>query len=306
MENIKRVLVAVDMSVIDETLVRYVALLSNYVDLDKVYFINVLKSLELPEKIAKKYPNLLAPVDEATKKNIQFTIDQEAGNQLKTEYEIDVVEGNRAETILKWARIKEIDLIVLGNKSGTEGEGILSSKILKLAPCSVAMIPEVLPEGMNKIVAPIDFSSASKLAMASAISFARKSPELHITALNIYEVPSGYSYSGKTYEEFAEIMRQNAEESYEDFISQFDTSGITIKPRFELNENGSIAKKIYNVAINERASVIIIGSRGRTQAAAVLVGSIAEKLVRVNSQIPTIVVKQKRHNMDFLEALMEV
>ncbi len=306
MEQIKRVLVAVDMSVIDETLVRYVALLSNYFDLDKVYFINVLKSLELPEKLLKKYPDLLAPVDEATKKNIQFTIDQEAGNQLKTEYEINVVEGNRAETILKWARIKAVDLIVLGNKSGTDGEGILSSKVLKLAPCSVAMIPEVLPQGMNKIVVPVDFSSTSKLAMASAISLAKKDPELSITALNVYEVPSGYSFSGKSYDEFAAIMRQNAEESYEEFICQFDTGGINIKSRFELAEDGNIAKKIYSVAINERANAIVIGSRGRTQVAAVLVGSIAEKLVRVNFQIPMIVVKQKQHNMDFLEALMEM
>ena len=306
MVNLKRVLVAFDKSVIDETLVRYVTMLSNYTEIDKIYFINVVKSLELPEKIAKKYPELLAPVDEAVKKDIRFLIDQEAGNQLKVEYEIDVVEGNRAETILKWAKVKEIDLIVMGKKSGTEGEGFLSNKILKLAPCSVAMVPEVLPMNFKKILVPIDFSEASKLAMESALDIARRVPELEITVTHIYEVPSGYSVSGKSYEEFAEIMLKNAEESYNEFIKQFDIKGVRVTTRFELNEESSIAKKIYYVAVNETVSAIVIGSKGRTQAAAVIVGSIAEKVVAINSQIPTIVVKQKSHNMGFLEALLEL
>ena len=56
MEEIKRVLVAVDLTEMDETLVRYIARLSNEIDLDKIYFFNVMKNMELPDKIAEKYP----------------------------------------------------------------------------------------------------------------------------------------------------------------------------------------------------------------------------------------------------------
>lgn len=306
MEDIKRVLVALDLTEMDETLVRYIARLSNEIDLDKIYFLNVMKNLELPEKIAEKYPDLIAPMDEATKKEIQYTIDEEAGNQLKGDIEIKVTDGNRAEQILKWAKIKEVDLIVLGRKSGLDGQGIVSGKVVKLAPCSVVFVPEVLPETLQNLVIPIDYSSTSKLAFEFALNMAKKIAGLKLTCLNVYNVPSGYHYSGKSYEEFEEIMKQNAKESFSEFISNFDTKGITIESNFKLDKHNDIAKTIYKFALKNKASAIAVGSKGRTQVAAVLLGSIAEKLINLNSQIPTIVVKQRRHNMDFLEALMEI
>ena len=306
MEEIKRVLVAVDLTEMDETLVQYVAMLSNHMSLDKIYFFNVLKNLELPDAIVKKYPDLVAPLDEATTNDIQYTIDEASGNQLKANYEITITEGNRAEQILKWARIKEVDLIVLGRKSGLEGEGIVSGKVIKLAPCSVIMVPEVLPQSLKKIVIPIDFSVASKLAFEFSLNLYSSIPGLKITCLNIYDVPSGYSISGKSYEEFAEIMKHNAKESFDEFLSKYDTKGTEIETKFELDENGHIAKKIYQFSVKEKASAIVMGSKGRTQAAAVLIGSIAEKLIKLNAQLPLIVVKERRHNMDFLEALLKI
>ena len=306
MEDIKRVLVALDLTEMDEPLVRYIARLSNEIDLDKIYFFNVMKNMELPDKIAEKYPDLVAPMDEATANDIQFTIDEEAGNQLKGDYEIKVTDGNRAEKILKWAKIKEVDLIVMGRKSGLEGQGIVSGKVVKLAPCSVIFVPEVLPETLRNLVVPIDYSSTSKLAFEFSLNIAKKIEGLKLTCLNVYNVPSGYHYSGKSYEEFVEIMKQNAEESFNEFIADFDTKGVHVDPKFELDEYNDVAKKIYQFALKNKASAIAVGSKGRTQAAAILLGSIAEKLIRMNAQIPTIVVKQSRHNMDFLEALLKI
>jgi len=306
MEDVKRVLVALDLTEMDETLIRYIARLSNEIDLDKIYFFNVMKNLELPEKIAEKYPDLVAPMDEATINEIQYTIDEEAGNQLKGDYEIKVTDGNRAEKILKWAKIKEVDLIVMGRKSGLDGQGIVSGKVVKLAPCSVVFVPEVLPETLRNLVVPIDYSSTSKLAFEFSLNIAKKISGLKLTCLNVYNVPSGYHYSGKSYEEFEEIMKQNAEESFSEFISNFDTKGITVEPNFKLDDHRDIAKTIYTFALKNKASAIAVGSQGRTQVAAVLLGSIAEKLINLNSQIPTIVVKQRRHNMDFLEALLKI
>lgn len=306
MDTIKRVLVAMDLTEMDENLVRYIARLSNEIEIEKVYFFNVIKSLEIPDKIIEKYPDLVAPMDEATAQGIKYTIDEEAGNQLKANYEIKVVDGNVAEQILKWAKVKEVDLIVMGRKSGLEGEGIASGKVVRLAPCSVILVPEVLPEQLQKLVVPIDYSSASKLSLEFALMIASNIPDLKITCLNIYEVPSGYHKSGKSYQEFAEIMRGNAEESFQDFIKDFNTKSVNLEARFELNDHESIAKKIYRFALKEKASAIAVGSKGRTQAAAILLGSISEKLIKLNQSIPQIVVKKRRHNMDFLEALLKI
>jgi len=306
MELIKRILVAVDLTEMDETLIRYVTYLSNRIQLDKVYFINVMKSLELPEEILSKYPNLAAPMDESTKKEIQFTIDQEAGNQLKVDYEIKITDGDITEKVLKWARIKEVDMIILGRKSGLDGQGIVSSKIVRLAPCSVVFVPEVLPELLKRLLVPIDFSKASALSVEYALFIAKNVPDLQITFLHVYNVPTGYHVSGKSQEEFADIMRQNAEESFGRFIADFNLKNLNYGAKFIFDSKNDIAKTIYQFALKNKSTAIAIGSKGRTQAAAVLLGSIAEKIIRLNSHIPTIVAKQPRHNMKFLEALLEL
>ncbi len=306
MGKIKRVLVALDLTEMDENLIGYIARLNNQIEIEQIYFFNVLKSLEIPEEIMKKYPDLVAPMDETTKKEIQFTIDNEVGDQLKANYTIEVTDGHVAEKILKWAKIKEVDLIVMGRKSGLDGEGIASGKVVKLAPCSVMLIPEVLPETLKKVVVPIDFSKASKLAFEFALFLASNIPDLKITCLNIYEVPSGYHMSGKSYDEFADIMKANAEESFSNFVESYATKGVQVEAKFELDEDSNIAKKIYQFAMKEHADAIAVGSKGRTQAAAVLLGSIAEKLIKLNTELPQIVVKERRHNMDFLEALLKI
>lgn len=306
MDEIKRVLVAVDLTEMDETLVQYITLLSNNISLDKIYFLNVIKSFALPKEIASKYPDVVAPQDEAIRKEIQFTIDQEASNLLKADYEIKAVEGNRAEQLLKWAKIKEVDLIVLGRKSELEGEGIISKKVVRLAPCSVILVPEVLPQHLQKIVVPIHFSEASNLAFEFSLNLASHHQGLKIECLNIFSVPTGYHATGKSFEKFAEIMKNNSQKSFEDLLENYDTKGLKIEAKFELDEKDSISKKIYQFAVKEQATAIVIGSKGRTQAAAILLGSVAEKLIHLNAQLPLFVVKQRGHNMDFLEALLKL
>lgn len=306
MEEIKRVLVAVDLTEMDETLVQYISMLSKTISLDKIYFIHVLRKMELPDEIIDKYPDLMAPLDETVKNEIEFTINQDDDYKIDTQYELKVVEGNRTRQILKWAKVKEVDLIVLGRKSGLEGEGIVSGKVVRLAPCSVVLVPEVLPKHLKKVVVPIDFSEASNLAFNFSIFMTSNIPDLSITCLNIYNVPSGYHTSGKSFMEFAELMKDNAKKSITKFIEKYNTKGAKIEAKFELDEKGHIAKRIYQFSVKEKASAIVVGSKGRTQAAAVLIGSVAEKLIKLNAQIPLIVVKERRHNMDFLEALLKI
>ena len=306
MEPIKRVLVAVDLTEMDESLVRYIAYLSNKIAMDKVYFINVMKNMEVPEEIAEKYPEMVAPMDEATRKEIQFTIDNETQGSLKVDYEINVTDGNATDKILKWAKVKKVDMIVLGRKSGLEGEGIVSSKVVRFAPCTVVFVPEVLPELLKRLLVPIDFSESSKLSVEYASFIAGNVPGLKVTFLNVYNVPTGYHVSGKSHSEFAEVMEANARKTFDKFIKTCNIGDLDVEAKFVLDDKHDVAKKIYQFALKNKSTAIAVASKGRTKASAVLIGSISEKLIRLNSQIPTIVAKNPRHNMRFLEALLKI
>ena len=134
MYDIKRILVALDLTEIDDTLIEYVARLSNSLVIDKVYFVTVVKQLDLPQEIAKKYPEMLAPVDESIKHTIKSMVQDQNGNSLNCDYEIDVLEGNVTERILHWIKVKNVDLAVVGNKGGSGDHGILTAKLANAAP----------------------------------------------------------------------------------------------------------------------------------------------------------------------------
>ena len=101
-------------------------------------------------------------------------------------------------------------------------------------------------------------------------------------------------------------MKQNAKDTFKKFVSDYDTSATKIRAKYEFAPKGNIALRIYNFSVKENASMIVIGSKGRTQVASILLGSIAEKLVRLNAEIPLIIVKKKRHNMDVLDVLLKI
>jgi nucleotide-binding universal stress UspA family protein len=63
---------------------------------------------------------------------------------------------------------------------------------------------------------------------------------------------------------------------------------------------------IFNAAKSSRADLLIMGSRGRSKASAMLMGSVADGLVRINREIPLLVVKNKNENLDFFDALLKL
>jgi len=122
---------------------------------------------------------------------------------------------------------------------------------------------------------------------------------------HIYNVPSGYHKSGKSFDEFAGIMKENAEKKLDKSVKNKDLDVANSKYIFSLDANNNIARKIFEVAENEGTHLIVIGSRGRTGPASILLGSTAEKLTTYSNR-NIIIVKDKRHNMDLFDALMEI
>ncbi len=304
MESISTVLVGLDLSDVDETLIDQVILASQKTTIQKVYFINIQKSLDLSDEILQKYPGLLAPKDEQIKKIIADKIESSLVGKLNADYEIDVVDGTATNELLKWAKIKEVDLLMLGKKLSFESSGISASKIAKLVPCSVFFIPEVMPWDPQIFIIPIDFSEPSKHALEHGLFVKEFYKDIEVRCVHFYEVPSGYHTSGKSYEEFAAIMKKNSEENFDKFIQSMALKKDEVKCDFVLSKSDSIASQIYKYALKEQVSGIIMGSRGRTMAASIILGSVSEKLLEINTHFPLYIAKEKNKNLGFFDALI--
>lgn len=302
MKQLQKVLVGLDLTEMDQILIEKISKLINALGIDKIYFVHIEKDLSLPNDVAKAYPDLLAPVDEAIIKNIAKLAKEWI--PASVEVDISVKEGNPMETILRWAKIKNIDLLIMGRKTRLSGHGTLSKNLAQKAPCSVLFLTESLRiKDLDKILVPIDFSEHTHLTLQFVENLS-KNFNAKILCIHIYEVPTGYYKTGKSYGEFAQIMHENAKKEYESFVNKYNLERYDCQ--FVLKEDDPAANYILAAAKSSEVDMIIMGSRGRTDTAALLLGSVAEKLIQINNETPMLILKRKGENMTFLEALFKL
>jgi len=190
MKQFNKVLVGLDLSEMDNILIEKTSKLVTALGIDKIYFVHVEKDLSLPDDIAKAYPDLLAPVDEAIKKNIHTKVKEWVPESV--EVDISVKEGNPMETILRWAKIKNIDLLIMGRKIELDGQGTLAKNLAQKAPCSVLFLTEDLKiRDLEHILVPMDFSEHSYLTLKFVERLSHNF-NAKISCIHIYEVPTGY------------------------------------------------------------------------------------------------------------------
>ncbi|MEQ8926551.1 MAG: universal stress protein [Fulvivirga sp.] len=304
MHPIKRVLVALDLTEIDKYVISYTSLLTDILDIDKVYFFHIAKNLELPKDIIEKYPDLIAPADESLEGIINDNLKQYFKGKADTV--VEVHEGNAEDKILRWSDIKEIDLIVVGKKNELKGSGLLANRLAKAGHCSLLAVTEKMPPtSLSKILVPVDFSTSSKFALTEALELARKS-KATVILHNTYKVPWGYHSTGKSYEEFASIMKNNSEQDAQRFLKELAKDNVNYTISLVLDNDDEPSDKIYADAHSHNVDLIVMGSKGRTGLANILLGSIADKVLMRKGDVPVLVVKNKKQNLGILDALLRI
>jgi universal stress protein A len=125
----------------------------------------------------------------------------------------------------------------------------------------------------RKVLFPTDFSRLSDAALPLATSIARDR-NAEIIILHIQEPPAAYA-AGELYfgpmEPDNQALRQTLES-----VTPNDPSVVCIHHLVM----GDPAKEIVRVADEEEVEMIVMSTRGRTGLAHVLMGSVAEKVVR--------------------------
>lgn len=301
MKHFYKAMICLDLTEMDDVLIKKTSAILEFLGIDKCYFVHVAKDLAIPTEILDKHPELLAPGDESIEALIHKKLKQYYFPP-SMDIEVFADEGSHPlDTLIRWAKIKDVDLIIMGRK---ETLGSLVKGVAKKAPCSVLLLQEKRELGiLKKIMIPTDFSDHTDLIYDFG---ERISEELgaELIPVHLYEVPHGYSKTGKSYEEFAEIMKENAKKDYQHFITKFGHK--EHECRFILYEGDTQGKALVEEAQKLGADMILLGSRGKTRSAAILLGSIAEKVVMANKVLPMLIFKKKGETIGFFEALFKI
>ncbi|MCA9597048.1 MAG: universal stress protein [Myxococcales bacterium] len=147
---------------------------------------------------------------------------------------------------------------------------------------------------LRKILVPIDFSTCSRVALDRAAELA-KSFGASVDLLHVWEAPAfvapeamvGVAGSSQT---LSQLAREHAENAMRDFVSAAKEEGVNIGTSFV--EQGDAAKTIVELADREGYDLIALGTHGRTGLAHLLLGSVAEKVVRRSSR-PVLTVRER-------------
>lgn len=304
MKHFYKAMIGLDLTEMDDILIKKTIVYLKFLGIDKCYFVHVAKNLAVPEEILKKHPELLAPGDESIEALIHDKLKKYDFPE-SMDIEVFAEEGSHPmDTIIRWAKIKDVDLIIMGRKEELEGSGSLAKGVAKKAPCSVLLLQEKRPPGLPKrIMIPTDFSDHTDMIYDFG---ERISEELgaELVPVHLYEVPHGYSKTGKSHEEFAEIMKENSQKDFNDFIEKFNHK--PLECQFVLNDGEGPGRALLAEAKRLDADMVLLGSRGKTKSAAILLGSVATRLVVVNNVLPMLIFKKKGETMGFFEALFKV
>ena len=307
MQPVKKILVGLDGSEMDQTLIQFVSYIMRSSPAEDIYFMNVVKNLDDTSFSRPEIKKFGEEAVKAQKQQIESEIDAILDDDHKAKVHAIVKVGPAFREFLKFINSESIDIVILGNKKNSHGSGTLNQRLARRAPCNLVVIPEGHTPQLSKLLLPIDFSDYSKQALEYAIYISRSNDnQIELICQYIYEVPSGYHYSGKSFEEFAEVMKKNAQKQFKQWVSKIDTEGIKITPVYCLDENEDFGQIVKGLALQQKVSGIIIGAKGRSATSAIFIGSTAEKLISAIDYLPLTIVRPKGVTAGLIESISEL
>ncbi|MEP5614199.1 MAG: universal stress protein [Cyclobacteriaceae bacterium] len=297
----KRWMVGLDFSDIDPKVINRVSHLSRILKPDVINFVHVEKELDIPIYIPKELTNLVPTASEQYAEKMEEIVSKNFDN-LDVTWHAKVVGGKTFDTLIKWVKDENIDFFIAGRKRYREGSGLLPHKLLRSLACPALFIPDMKMPGTKKILVAVDFSNHSLIALRTALKLA-ESGEISVDCLHIYSVPIGHYSTGKTYKEFVEIMRVNAMKEFQRFTKSLDP-----KPNLKclILDKTSAAELIYDECKDGNYDLVIMGSKGQSAGSVMLLGSTAEKLIRMNRKCMSWIVKMKDEHIGFFKALSKI
>lgn len=152
---------------------------------------------------------------------------------------------------------------------------------------------------MQKIIVPVDFSTYSENALKSAASLAKKH-NAEVLAVHMLELSNAIASQSEAYlQEQTMFLYKMAEKRFSDFLEADYLVGVKVTP---IIKHFKIFSELDQLAREEDADLIIMGSQGTSGIKEMFIGSNTEKVIRY-SHVPVIVVKNDSIENDFKTAV---
>jgi nucleotide-binding universal stress UspA family protein len=181
------------------------------------------------------------------------------------------------------------DLCVIGTHGRTGLSRVLlgsvAEKVVRHSPCSVlAVRPDGPIAAFEHVLVPTDFSESATYALDLAGTIVR--PEGQITLLHVLELP--VAYAGKIESDFARDLDKRAMAALEASARRITTARVTTVSRIGYPGSQTLSAIDHDPSVD----LVVMGSHGRTGIKRLLLGSVAEKVVR-HARCPVLIARKR-------------
>lgn len=302
MEPFNRWMVGLDFSATDDSLIKYVAYLAHYLHPQRIHFVHVRTSQEVPEAMKQYLPDGKVPTRESIRVELEALVRPHFHAEEDTVV-CEVYEGATNFELWREAYRHDVDLFLAGSKPKGHGRGLLPQKFVRKSTCSVCFVPEYGGRTLQKIVVPTDFSEYAAKSLNTALDIAQQKDDCQLLCLHVYELPHAYYYDQFPRQQYTELMERKAHKEYEQWIETVHTRGVPIEPVFRLLEYPYVAEHIQREAEAQEADLVLMSAGGHSLLSRIFLGSEAERMVAMEKNIPLMIVKEKERNIGLWEIL---
>ncbi len=150
---------------------------------------------------------------------------------------------------------------------------------------------------MSTILVPLDFSDCAPMVLTEAVRFARAFAA-RLILLHASDPPRGLPLGamiqppgGGSTQAVSTVLRDDAEAHLAPLLAEARKHGVEVDAKVAF---GRASQVILDVASKEGATMIIMGTHGRTGLVRLTLGSVAEEVMR-HAEVPVVTVRTKHH-----------
>jgi nucleotide-binding universal stress UspA family protein len=206
------------------------------------------------------------------------------------------VRGPVLDSVLHEIVAFHADLLLVGSGRSGDDRRSLVRRLAMQAPCSVWMVPAGAAASIRRMLVPVDFSPRSadalKVATAIAATSGAGCAVLHVRFDPTLAAP----------EEAVTAVLGREHQAFNILTARTDLHGVEVAGLFE--DGGDVARVVLRVAEDRQADLTVMGTRGRTRAAALLIGSETEHVLQESAR-PVLAVKHFGAHLRLTEALLD-
>ncbi len=197
--------------------------------------------------------------------------------------------GEPLDEILELTSYLDIDTLFLGKKKQSKGSGVISDRLLGIFQSDVLLVPEGFAPRLRHVLLSTDFSDHATEALERTMEIKKGIKNLEVTAFNSFNVPSGYSKTGKQYEEVEAIMRRHSATDMSSWLGEHYSEADSVLSH---DQRMTPMQQLLRYISDHPVDLLVLGSRGHTEISRLILGSNAWRLILGDQETPLLIVKK--------------